>query len=293
MGKGQGKGQSRDGESCAVRPNRPHVANTVLKDNDLVFKLRLGGDTAAQLSHQLRADADFLEAMRVMDYSLLVGVHNRRFRVDAAAAGGAIDDDEPPGTAAAGATAPVPFFRADGGGLNAQVIEGPGTYYLGIIDILQDWSFIKKVERALKRFLLCHDAGGISVMPPSDYADRFRRRVIEAIFERAADDDLASPAPRPLPRAGGSLHAAPPPAHARESFRIENLRRGLVAAIAGTDVDDEVLPSASTAARRAAAHRARLHAKADGTSSPVVMLHNPAADPARWDDMRRQQQQAV
>jgi 1-phosphatidylinositol-4-phosphate 5-kinase len=270
VGKGQGKGQSRDGESCAVRPNRPHVANTVLKDNDLVFKLRLGagsagagGGGAAQLAAQLRADADFLERMGVMDYSLLVGVHNRRFRVNqlgagagAAAAGelfspaasaagagaGAMDADEPAAAAlraAASSGPPPPFFRADAGGMDAAVIEGPGTFYLGIIDILQDWSFIKKVERTLKRFLLCHDPRGISVMPPDDYAERFRRRVIEAIFELPDADDAASPTPLPSPQpplpplrnaprgaqARAAADAAPIILHENPARRLERLRR--------------------------------------------------------------------
>jgi len=48
---------------CKARPNRRHVANTVLKDNDLTFKLRLAADKAARLGAQLRQDAAFLAEM--------------------------------------------------------------------------------------------------------------------------------------------------------------------------------------------------------------------------------------
>lgn len=44
------------------------------------------------------------------------------------------------------------FLRDEDGGMHATVVEGPGTYYMGIIDILQYWNFEKKVERFLKIF---------------------------------------------------------------------------------------------------------------------------------------------
>ena len=57
---------------CPARPNRRHVPNTVFKDNDLNFKLRLSAAPGAQLREQLRADVAFLAGQEVMDYSLLV-----------------------------------------------------------------------------------------------------------------------------------------------------------------------------------------------------------------------------
>ena len=60
-----------------------HSPNVILKDNDIKYKIRLPPDTAVQLLQQIRKDADFLDSMRIMDYSLLVGVHNAEYDVDA------------------------------------------------------------------------------------------------------------------------------------------------------------------------------------------------------------------
>jgi hypothetical protein len=50
-------------DSCKARPNRSHVVNTVLKDNDLSYKLRFSHEKAVRLGSQLRADAAFLARM--------------------------------------------------------------------------------------------------------------------------------------------------------------------------------------------------------------------------------------
>lgn len=60
----------------------------------------------------------------------------------------------------------------------ARQIEGPGLFYLGIIDYLQKYTFAKKLERFYKRFFRCYDKQGISDVPPRDYCDRFVERVI-------------------------------------------------------------------------------------------------------------------
>jgi hypothetical protein len=31
--------------------------------------------------------------------------------------------------------------------MNVEVVEAPGTYYIGLIDMLQEWNFNKKIER--------------------------------------------------------------------------------------------------------------------------------------------------
>ena len=43
-----------------------------------------------------------------------------------------------------------PFQRDIDGGMHAGVVEGPGTYYFGIIDVLEHWTWRKQMERWIK-----------------------------------------------------------------------------------------------------------------------------------------------
>lgn len=89
-------------KTCKKRPGRAHEPWRVLKDNDLNYKLRLGKKTMV-IASQLRQDADWLRRHNVMDYSLLVGVHRARFKLNPVPSGGA------PG-------APRPITRVGDGG---------------------------------------------------------------------------------------------------------------------------------------------------------------------------------
>jgi hypothetical protein len=74
-----------DGRSkrCLLTVTGKHEPNVVLKDNDLKHKLKIPTEVASQLLHQLKKDAELLcEEISVMDYSLLVGVHNTVYEVD-------------------------------------------------------------------------------------------------------------------------------------------------------------------------------------------------------------------
>ena len=96
----------------------------VRKDLDLSGPLLLGAEDARALGAALRADAAFLAAHGIIDYSLLVGVSKAAF------------DIAPPPVAPAAAAA-TPFFRRQQGGLVAAAVEGPAFYCLGLIDVLQ------------------------------------------------------------------------------------------------------------------------------------------------------------
>jgi len=183
-----------DGRFCSLRFNKSCVPEQQLKDNDLMYKLNLRPALAAELAGQLRADADFLASQGLMDYSLLVGVTRRRFdlqhaqpRTPAA--------QQPPlmplGVAAAavghasGSADPLaqPLLSPDDGSrYEAEFVDGPAVYYLGIIDVLQRWDLGKKKEYVAK-LLLGKNRHGISCVPPLEYAERFKRRVVEAIVE--------------------------------------------------------------------------------------------------------------
>merc|ERR1719204_462272 len=74
--------------------------------------------------------------------------------------------------------------------VKARVIEGPGIYYLGIIDVLQEWDTSKKLERLAKVYLRCKSGDGISCVEPVYYRKRFLRKMwrigIRPYAERSA-----------------------------------------------------------------------------------------------------------
>ncbi len=81
------------------------------------------------------------------------------------------------------ATDPPSLFTAYRGGLRATVVEGPGVYYLGIIDVLQTWTLEKRLENWFKSRVLCQDTSGLSAVAPPYYAKRFRERVLAQLIE--------------------------------------------------------------------------------------------------------------
>lgn len=56
-------------------------SNGVLKDMDLLdsgFRLQMGAERRAMLLVQVRKDVEFLQRMKIMDYSMLIGIHDSR-----------------------------------------------------------------------------------------------------------------------------------------------------------------------------------------------------------------------
>lgn len=111
-----------------------------------------------------------------MDYSLLVGVKRRTFEV--------VDKNNAERT--------VEIIRDDGG-FNAIMVEGQGTFYVGIIDILQEWNYTKWYERMFKIYVLRKDPLGISAIEPETYFKRFYQRAVLEVFD-GLDGTDADPA---------------------------------------------------------------------------------------------------
>lgn len=59
-----------------------HEPNVILKDNDLKHKVRIPQRTSFKMYTQLKSDAEFLSTLNIMDYSLLIGVHNTEYEVE-------------------------------------------------------------------------------------------------------------------------------------------------------------------------------------------------------------------
>ncbi|KAJ1440882.1 hypothetical protein B484DRAFT_322812 [Ochromonadaceae sp. CCMP2298] len=113
-------------------------SSVVYMDNDLQSKISLGEGVAAGMAEQIFYDVGFVEGHNLMDYFLLVGVKMQRFQVpDLQLVRG--DDRD---------------LEENDGGLRSAFVQGPGRYYCGIIDVLQEWNFKKRIERFAKVYLL-------------------------------------------------------------------------------------------------------------------------------------------
>merc|ERR1711920_606805 len=61
---------------------RYHEPNIILKDNDLLAKIRIEPQEANRLYNQIVSDSNFLCKHGIMDYSLLIGVHTSEYFVE-------------------------------------------------------------------------------------------------------------------------------------------------------------------------------------------------------------------
>jgi len=168
-------------QHCRYTVNGIHEPNLILKDNDLKHKIRMPYDTAIEVFQQLQMDADFLHRIGVMDYSLLVGVHNTEYGVSpsqasAAAAGGSSQSVAVPVSPAASMPQETPQIVSSRRHDVYRVV-GPCAYYMGIIDFQQKWNFSKKMERFLKLNLHGADPEGLSAIAPDTYKERFIRKI--------------------------------------------------------------------------------------------------------------------
>lgn len=165
-----------DLKGSTVDRNRKPGVKGVFKDNDLKFKVHLQDGVRKQFLDQVEIDTKFMESQNIMDYSLLLGIHNTRHIIMG------------PGTSEElKLRKGAPFFAAKDGGMEAKIIEGPGLFFMGIIDILQEYNTQKKVERFLKTKFLFKDSNGLSAMAPMPYRQRFC-----AFMKEITEDDYAT-----------------------------------------------------------------------------------------------------
>ncbi|KAF5181771.1 Phosphatidylinositol 4-phosphate 5-kinase [Thalictrum thalictroides] len=204
--KGSSHGRTTD------KPDGEIDETTTLKDLDLNFVFRLQRTSFQELIIQIDRDCEFLEAERIMDYSLLVGVH---FRDDYSGEKTGLSPlNGPCGKTDVrltrgcrlleaelkdmdrvlagwkplirlGANMPAraeQVTRSDldqfllSGGTNSIPSGSVEIYdvvlYFGIIDILQDYDISKKLEHAYKSLQV--DPTSISAVDPKLYSKRFR-----------------------------------------------------------------------------------------------------------------------
>jgi len=147
-----------------------------LKDNDFHLPVELSSKRRIEVLSQLNRDSAFLRDHNIMDYSLLLGIHNDTYYP--VSTQGAL--------ACSGSPKPLHETQEEGGFecLMAYRVRAPGAYHLGIIDILQQWDCSKISERWAKILVRCHwrDRDEMSCVQPILYQERFMRFMSENVF---------------------------------------------------------------------------------------------------------------
>ncbi|ORY22974.1 hypothetical protein BCR39DRAFT_550308 [Naematelia encephala] len=209
----------------------------VLKDKNWVNRdrtLELGPEKQALLTEQLRRDMEFLKKKRIMDYSLLVGIHNMergnrdnlrenqltvfhpelpatrrkpstiKGHSEAAQARKAIRRSDPKMLDAASQLPTADsadrrhfLFYQDEGGLRATDEFNQNMdviYYLGIIDICTPYNTVKRIEHFWKS--MTEDRHMISCVDPVEYGHRF----LDFLMSVMRGGDLSLRPPGLLPR---------------------------------------------------------------------------------------------
>ncbi|XP_077109865.1 phosphatidylinositol 4-phosphate 5-kinase type-1 gamma isoform X8 [Ranitomeya variabilis] len=161
--------------------------------------LLLDNDTFSALVKTMQRDCLVLESFKIMDYSLLLGVHNieqqeREKQTDGAQS--QADEKRPVAQKALYSTA---MESIQGGAAHGESIDTDDTMggipavngkgerlllYIGIIDILQSYRLIKKLEHTWKA--LVHDGDTVSVHRPSFYAERFFKFMTNTVFRKTS-----------------------------------------------------------------------------------------------------------
>jgi len=187
-------------------------------DNLLPEGLLLEPETYNALINTMKRDCRVLESFKIMDYSLLVGIHNLDLAakeraeglaspVPAAASNGASEDPAdarkstrhklPTAMESIQATSdPVDIPRElPPGGIPARNHKGERLLiFLGIIDILQSYRLRKKLEHTFKAMI--HDGDTVSVHRPGFYAERFMKFMSERVFKKIPSPLKNSPSKR-------------------------------------------------------------------------------------------------
>jgi len=203
------KGSTVDRE--ASEKEREKVAPT-FKDNDFLndgVKICIGEEAKAKLVETLAADVAFLTKQSIMDYSLLLGVHN----VDAAEEAdgglgepGSEEDEEEYDSGGSGVAltppdSPSPIDAAAQAAAANQASSSKGRidpekdiyaipsrstenreiYFLALVDILTHYGMKKQAAKVAKTVKYGSGVEGISTVEPEQYASRFLDFISNAI----------------------------------------------------------------------------------------------------------------
>jgi len=259
----------------------------------------LEADTYTALIKTIQRDCRVLESFKIMDYSLLVGIHNldlaareeaeRRRNNSACDEESGDENGATAGTSSGVTTAncqPLlvrsrsvnrqklvahstalesiqaesePIDEEDDvppGGIPARNVKGERLLlFLGIIDILQSYRLVKKLEHTLKAMI--HDGDTVSVHRPGFYSQRFQDFMAEKVFKRVQSPLKHSPSKRKL----------------AARTRATSIAEGCSGTITGGTSNDATV----TGSQESVSFRSKAHEEGDSHSLPSTSSTPPPA----------------
>ncbi|KAF4680354.1 hypothetical protein FOZ60_013669 [Perkinsus olseni] len=141
--------------------------SVALKDSDfenLGLKIRIGEASRAALLEQIRRDCEFFARHNIIDYSMLLGIHEN------SSVEMSVKRENTGGNGLDGETQ-LEQGRKYRSSTVFDAVDGSCKYFLGMIDILTEYDTKKRAERIVKA--IRYPSGGVSCAPPETYAQRF------------------------------------------------------------------------------------------------------------------------
>lgn len=178
-------------------------SNPTFKDLDFLQDMHEGlyfdTDTYNALMKTLQRDCRVLESFKIMDYSLLLGIHilDHSLKEKEEEIPQNVPDAKRPGMQKVLYSTAMESIQGPGKSGDAGLTENPDTMggipakshkgeklllFMGIIDILQSYRLMKKLEHSWKA--LVYDGDTVSVHRPSFYADRFLKFMNSRVFKK-------------------------------------------------------------------------------------------------------------
>jgi len=179
-----------------------------LKDNDFLndgVKITIGEEAKAKLMETLNADVEFLNKHAIMDYSLLLGIHDTQQGDEDERETEVEEDDEDEEYDSGGSG--VALTPPDSPGANRHPLQKKNSvaegridpdrdiyaipsqgdeasqeiYFLSLVDILTHYGMKKMTAKAAKTVKYGSSVDGISTAEPDQYSKRFLAFIEEAI----------------------------------------------------------------------------------------------------------------
>ncbi|KAG7269139.1 hypothetical protein CRUP_001594 [Coryphaenoides rupestris] len=177
--------------------------------------LQFDGDTYGALMKTLQRDCRVLESFKIMDYSLLLGIHvldkkslSRGGRGDSRK-GQKVLYSTALESIQGNAKDPEPVVDDDTmGGIPAKHKDEKLLIFLGIIDILQSYRFIKKVEHSWKALVYDGSASQEVLSPPHGSEGRREEKRTQSMDHLDGKNFSSAKAPDLVPRSRDMNHVS-------------------------------------------------------------------------------------